>query len=52
MICDKCEEAGHYWFDCEEEEDIDEMWGLYSWCDMRRVFDDRFPCECGCHKRV
>ncbi len=52
MICEKCIDEGHYWFaddDAEISKELEEPIGLYAQCDMRRVFDTRTECECGCH---
>ncbi len=54
MICNKCEELGHYWFANDDEEldkETAELIGIYAWCDMRQVYNtDVKECECGCHK--
>lgn len=52
MICDKCQDEGHYWFaedDVEIDKETEELIGKYAYCDMREIFDTRTGCECGCH---
>lgn len=60
MICEKCQDEGHYWFatkyDGMEEDEFDrcmekleETTGIYAYCDMRQVFSTLTECECGCH---
>lgn len=54
MICDSCQDAGHYWFADDDEpisKELEELIGVYAWCDMRQVFDTRTGCECGCHTK-
>lgn len=55
MICEDCEEKGHYWF-AEDDKEISNgltaLIGIYADCDMRQVFDTRTDCECGCHKKA
>lgn len=52
MICEKCQDEGHYWF-AEDNQEIDKeteaLIGIYAWCDMRQVFSTLTGCECGCH---
>lgn len=59
MICEHCEDEGHYWFhpyheqDTEEEEfdELEKEIGIYAYCDMRQVYSTLTGCECGCHKK-
>ena len=62
MICKDCEDKGHYWFAPEYEDmkayefgetmdELEKTIGIYAYCDMRRVYDTRTGCECGCHKK-
>lgn len=54
MICDSCLDKGHYWFADDDEEigpELEELIGLYAWCDMRRVYATGVGCECGCHEK-
>jgi hypothetical protein len=53
MICEHCEEQGHYWFseDYAEYTPDDELpsWlGPYAYCDMRQVYQLSVGCECLC----
>lgn len=54
MICQECQDKGHYWFADDDEElspELEKLIGIYAWCDMRQVFDTRTNCKCGCHKQ-
>ena len=52
MICTTCEDGGHYWFaedDQEISKELEELIGVYGYCDMRQVYSTLAECECGCH---
>ena len=54
MICEKCQDEGHYWFaddDVAINKELGELIGIYAWCDMRQVFSTLTGCECGCHDK-
>ena len=54
MICEQCQENGHYWFAEDDQElpkELEELIGVYAYCDMRQVFATGIPCECGCHSK-
>jgi hypothetical protein len=54
MICDECQDKGHYWFANDDEEldpETEKLIGIYAWCDMRQVFSTVTGCECGCHSK-
>ena len=52
MICETCQDEGHFWFaedDQEIDPELEDRIGVYAHCDMRQVFSTLTPCECGCH---
>ncbi len=54
MICEHCQEEGHYWFAEDDEEldpELEKLIGIYAYCDMRQVYSTLTGCECGCHNK-
>jgi hypothetical protein len=54
MICEECQDEGHYWFaedDVELDPETEKLIGIYAWCDQRQVFSTLTGCECGCHNK-
>lgn len=53
MICDYCNDNGHYWFaddDIELTPTETAKYGEYGGCDMRLVFALGTVCMCGCEE--
>lgn len=54
MICEKCQDEGHFWFAYDDEpidKETEDLIGIYAWCDMRRVYQLGIGCECSCHEK-